>query len=293
MLRIETDRYHAAIATEGYVSGVMAGSFVDKQTGAWDLSFGLEIVDFLLEPGPEDEATPQDLHYHVGDAYHGNLVKRYVELPQICTQAKTLPFEIVQGQGFVAVKQWFRWSVAPPPYKVGSLWEQWLVFPDGARWFLAYDKVTSANTTDRLLLRMDMPGHLKHQGGDTFDQVYLSYCGNIPSAEFVEDAPPHAKCLYEREEGNVPERFIRAYQLRNGVWLAGMALEPAAVYESWCHQRGYVCFIHEIGGWPVREGESFGAVNLIGYFDDLAEMEETFDAYKGTKALTVTGEAWR
>jgi len=292
LLRIDTDCYCAAVRTEGYVSGVMGGSFLDKRTNSRDLGFGLVVVDFLLEPGVDDSSTPPQLRYHWGDSVHGNVPKCYVELPQICTQAKKLTFEVIEGGNFVAVRQWFRWSLARPPYRAGSLWEQWLVFPDGVRWFLAYDRVTSANTVDCLLLRMDMPGHIRHNRGDTFRQVYLSYHGFIPSDAFAEDFPPDARYLYRREDGKVPERFIRAYQLRNGVWLAGMALHPPSVYEAWCHQRGYVCLIQEIGGWRVREGETFGAVHLVGFFDDISEMERTFDRYKGARLLTVTRKGW-
>jgi len=293
VVRIETEKYFAAVQTEGYVSGVMAGSFVDKATGSKDLGFGLVIVDFLLEPGTDDESTPEHLRYSWGDKIHGNIPKRFVELPQICTQAKKLPFEIFEGKNFVAVKQWFNWTIARPPYKPGSRWEQLLVFPDGVRWFLAYDKVTSVNTVDCLLLRMDMPGHIRHQGGDSFGQVYLSYHGFIPASAFIEDFAPDERFLYRREDGKVPEKFIRAYQLRNGVWLAGMTLHPPAVYEAWCHQRGYVCLIQEIGGWKVQAGESFGAVHLVGYFDDVDEMGRVFDTFKGARELQVSANEWK
>jgi hypothetical protein len=56
---VETKHLHAAIATEGYVSGVAAGSFVDTKTGARDLGFGLSIVDFLLEPGRPGLTDPR------------------------------------------------------------------------------------------------------------------------------------------------------------------------------------------------------------------------------------------
>ncbi len=293
VVRVETSHYFAAVQTEGYVTGVMAGSFVDKRTGSIDVGFGLVIVDFLLEPGADDEATPPKLRYSWGDKIHGNIPKRYVELPQICTQAKKLPVTIVEGKGFVAVHQWFKWSIARPPYKPGSHWEQWLIFPDGVRWFLAYDKVTSANTVNQLLLRMDMPGHIRHQRGDTFRQVYLSYHGFIPSEAFVDDFAPNERYFYRRENGKVPPCFIRAYQLRNGVWLAGMALQTEVVYEAWCHQRGYVCLIQEIGGWRVEEGASLGAVHLVGYFDDIAEMERVFDQHRGASAVSVTQNEWR
>ncbi|MCZ6677872.1 MAG: hypothetical protein O7E52_11550 [Candidatus Poribacteria bacterium] len=292
-LRVETDHYRAAVQTEGYVSGVMAGSFVDKRTGAHDEGFGLCIIDFLLQPGADDAETPESLRYHWGDAVHGQIPKRYVELPQICTQAKQLPFETVEGEDFVAVRQWFTWKVARPPYQPGSTWEQWLVFPDGVRWFLAYDEITSVNTVDDLILRMDMPGHLKHQQGDTFAQLYLSYHGVLPARAFADDFPPDARYLYRREEGSIPQRFIRAYQLPDGVWLAGMTLEPSSVYEAWCHQRGYVCLIQEIGGRRVVAGERFGAVQLVGFFDSIEEMEEVFDTYAGATALRIEGKRWR
>lgn len=292
-LYIETERYYATVQTEGYVSGVKRNSFIDKSAGACDQGFGLCVVDFLLEPGYDVDSTSPELLYQWGNLVHGQIPKRYVELPQICTQAMKLSSRIVEGDGFIAVRQEFTWTVARPPYKPGSRWEQWLVFPDGVRWFFAYDKVTSVNTLDALMLRIDMPGHIRHNSGDTFAQVYLSYHGCIPSQTFVEDFPPDTRFLYQRREDTVPQRFIRAYQLHNGLWLAGMTLEPSAVYEAWCHQRDYVCMIQEIGGKRVEAGESFGAVHLVGWFEDVAEMEQVFDAYKGACALHVNGFKWR
>jgi len=292
VLRIETNCYRAAVQTEGYVSGVGAGCFFDKRTGSTDLSFGLCIIDFLLEPGSDDHMVSSEHHYHWGDMVHGDLPKRYVELPQICTQAKNLPYNIVEGADFVGVKQWFHWNVAPSPYQAGSIWEQWLVFPDGVRWFLAYDRVTSVNTVDRLILRMDMPGHIKHQQGDAFQQIYLDSHGFIPAREFTTDFPPDARYLYQRQVDKIPSRFIRAYQLANGTWLAGMTLDPSTVYEAWCHQRGYVCMIQEIGGFSIQAGESFGTVNLIGFFEDIEEMETIFDQYRGAKAMRVESNEW-
>ena len=293
ILRVETDGYYAAVQTEGYVSGVMGGSFVDKATGALDQGFGLCIVDFLLEPGHDDDSTPPVLRYQGNNLVHGQIPKRYVELPQICTQAKQLSAKIVEGDGFVATRQEFTWTVARPPYKPGSRWEQWLVFPDGVRWFLAYDRITSANAVDALMLRIDMPGHIRHNSGDTFEQVCLSYDGCIPSQTFLENFPPDARFLYQRSEDKVLQRFIRGYQLHDGLWLAGMTLEPSVVYEAWCHQRDYVCMIQEIGGRRVEAGESFGAVHLVGWFEDLSEMEQVFDTYKNATALHVEDSEWR
>ena len=144
-----------------------------------------------------------------------------------------------------------------------------------------------------------MPGHIKHKRGDTFSEVYLSYAGRIPSSAFFTDFAPDQKFLYQREQSKLPRRFIRAYRLRdpatgkNGPWLAGMTLDPAAVYEAWCHQRGYVSMIEEIGGRAIRPGESFGAAFLVGYFDSVEEMERIYDRYAGNNALEVNRESWR
>ena len=98
ILRVETDCYHAAVRTEGYTSGVMAGSFVDKRTGAHDVGFGLVILDFLLEPGTDDEATPPELRYHVGDLYHGNIRKRYVELRKSAHRRRSSPLRSLKAR---------------------------------------------------------------------------------------------------------------------------------------------------------------------------------------------------
>ena len=77
-------RLQARIRKKGYVSGVAAGTLLDKKTGAHDLGFGLHIMDFLMAPGWADDGYPRD------PKLHGNLPKHYVEGPQICTQAKEL-----------------------------------------------------------------------------------------------------------------------------------------------------------------------------------------------------------
>ena len=300
IISIETDLLCAQVLAEGYVSGISAGSLLDKRTGARDLGFGLDIVDFLLEPVPDAPHAPADLAYSLDVATHGSMPKRFVELPQICTQAHRLPFEIIEGRGFVAVKQWYRWTTATYGRQPGSLWEQTLVFQDGLRYVLCADKVTSANDVEQLILRLDMPGHLKHTAGDSFEQafeqVYLSYEGFLPASEFLEDAPPDAKHLYQRPVGPAPERFIRAYQVklegRPGPWLAGITLDPETVWEAWCHQRGYVCFIQEIGGYAVSAGESFGAAYAVGWFDDVAEMESVADEHRGVRELEVGADGW-
>ena len=75
--------------------------------------------------------------------------------------------------------------------------------------------------------------------------------------------------------------------------MAGMTLDPASVYEAWCHQRGYVCFIEEIGGIPIKPGESFGTAFIVGFFDSIPEMEKLYDRYRGYNSLQVSQEGWR
>lgn len=286
---VETEALSARIRTEGYVSGVAGGTLLDKKSGARDLGFGLDIVDFLLEPKWDEPGVSPELAYLRDPMLHGNLPKRYVELPQICTGAKKIEATVFRGEDFVAVKLSFRYTTATYGRKPGSLWEQHLVFPRRTRYFFVSDRITSANDVDQLILRLDMPGHLKHREGDTFTKIFLSYEGEIPASDFEKDFPPDAKHLYHRREGKVPSRFIRAYKIRgkDSPWLAGMTLNPASVYEAWCHQRGYVCFIQEIGGRRVTRGEAFGAAYVIGFFGSVEEMKEVYDKYRGWDAIEI------
>jgi hypothetical protein len=285
-LEIETDQLVAKINAKGYVSGVAAGSFLDKKTGARDLGFGLHIMDFLMAPGWRDDGYARD------KKVHGDLPKHYVEGPQICTQAKELKPEVVKGQNCVAIKLRYTFTKPGVGFKAGSTWEQTLVFQPGVRYFMSSEQITSVNDVDDVFYRIDMPGHIKHKGGDTFDSIYLSYRGKpIPAAEFKDDFGPDEKFLYQRDDKKVPDRIIRAYQVKRdgkpGPWLAGMTLDPAEVSEAWCHQRGYVCFIEELHKRKVKSGESFGAAYVVGWFDDVAEMEKVYDKFKGAKTVGI------
>jgi len=286
---ISTDRLAAEVWPNGYVSGVKAGTFLDKTSGTRDHSFGLDIVDFLMGPGAEG-----GLPYEFPNAYHGNIAKHYIELPQICTQAKHVDSELLVGSDFVVVRLGWRFTQAAPGYQPGSTWTQTLVFPAGRRYFLSADRIESANDAPNVFLRIDMPGHIKHTRGDTFEEIYLSYEGRIPASDFFDDFPPDARHLYQRGKSLLPQRMIRAHKIRgDGMpWLAGMTLDPATVYEAWCHQRGYVCFIQEIGGLAVRRGDFFSAAYAVGYFDSVAEMEAEYDRLRGFTSLAATKDYW-
>ncbi len=299
-IHVETDMLQAEIHTEGYVSGVARGTLLDKKTGARDLGHGLDIVDFLLEAKWDEEgpdAPPEAQRYRRDPAVHGDIPKRFVELPQICTRARRLDYQLVEAADFIAVKQWFHYTEATYGRTPGSRWEQVIVFLDGQRYFYSADKIISNNTVDDLILRIDMPGHLRHKGADNFEAIYLSYHGLIPSREFLADFSPDERYLYHRGAPPLPDRFIRAYQVRlpdgPGPWLAGMTLQPEVVWEAWCHQRGYVCFIQEIGGHRVAAGEAFGAAYAVGWFDDIGEMLAVYDELRGPVAIDLEGDKWR
>jgi hypothetical protein len=91
--------------------------------------------------------------------------------------------------------------------------------------------------------------------------------------------------------------MVRAYQVKvdgkPGPSLAGMTLDPGEVSEAWCHQRGYVCMIQELHQKDVKAGESFGAAYVVGYFDDIAAMEQLYDRYKGTRAIVIENDRFR
>lgn len=285
-IQIDTDDLQARIRKNGYVSGIEKETFVDKKTGARDLGFGLHIMDFLMAPGWRDDGYGRDAKIH------GHLPKHYVEGPQICTQAKELKPEILKGHDFVAIRQRYTFNQPGKGYKAGSTWEQTLVFQPGVRWFFSCERIISVNEVNDLFYRIDMPGHIRHNNGDNFTRIYLSYLDKaIPSSEFKDNFGPDEKFLYQRQKGKIPERMIRAYQVKRdgkpGPWLAGMTLDPAEVSEAWCHQRGYICFIEELHRKKVQAGETFGAAYIVGWFDDLDEMRKVYDRYKGKRAIVI------
>jgi hypothetical protein len=291
-IQIDTEALQARVRKKGYVSGVAGGSLLDKKTGARDLGFGLHVMDFLLAPGWRDDGYSRD------PKLHGDLPKHYVEGPQVCSQAKELKPEIIRAKDFVALRLRYTFHQSGQGYKAGSTWEQTLLFQPGVRYVLSSERITSINDVAALFYRIDMPGHVRHQGGDSFAQVYLSYRDRpIPAKEFRDDFGPDARFLYRRQDGKVPQRMIRAYQVQRagqpGPWLAGMTLEPAAVSEAWCHQRGYVCMIQELHRKEVKAGEAFGAAYVVGWFDDVAEMDKVYDRYKGKRRLVVEDGTFR
>jgi hypothetical protein len=329
-IKIETDKLEAVVPKKNpkqWMTGIEKGSFLDKTTGFREAGDGLMVVDWLMEEGSDEawrdqvlapdghgvgrytwftnETDPARRSYALM-AHGSSHRKRMVEGPQLCHRMKPVQPEIIRGKDHIAVKTTYRFEYAAPGRKAGSRWTQLIVFPRGKRYFVLMDKIDSVNDSPEMFLRNDTPGCVRHDKGDTFSEIYLSYLSGpqgvcIPSSEFLTPFPPDLKFGYRRETHRTPEHFIRAYHLRDkesckdGPWLAGLTLAPSVVYEAWCSQRpgGIIVMIEEIHGKPVKAGESFSAAHIVGYFDTIQEMHTVYDRYKDHTALLADSSGWQ
>src|SRR5437870_4435717 len=114
-IAIRTPALEAVVRKRGYVTGIFGGTFLDKKSGFHDAGFGLEIVDWIMEPGSDEayrDQLPGDLAYQFNNLWHGRTPKRSIEGPQICTQAKQVSPEIIRGKDFIAVQTQYRYHLA-------------------------------------------------------------------------------------------------------------------------------------------------------------------------------------
>jgi len=329
-IKVETDRLEAVIPKKDpkhWMTGIEKGSFLDKATGFREVGDGLMVVDWLMEAG-SDEAYQDQLRAPDGNgvarytwytneteperrdyalmAHGSSHRKRMVEGPQLCHRMKPVQPRVIRGKDFVAVETTYRYEYAAPGRKAGSRWTQLIVFPKAERFFVLMDRIDTVNDSQELFLRNDTPGCVRHEKGDTFSEMYLSYLSGpngvrIPSSEFFTPFPPDLKFGYRRDTHRTPARFIRAYHLRDretgkdGPWLAGLTLEPSIVYEAWCSQRpgGIIVMIEEVHGRPTKAGDSFSAAHIVGYFDSIEEMHSVYDRYQGHTSLSADDAGWR
>lgn len=327
---IETDTLEAAIPKKDpkhWMTGIEKESFLDKKTGFREVGDGLMVIDWIMEPGSDEEYADQ-LHAPDGhglgqylwyenesdparreyaiNAHGSSHRKRAIEGPQLCHRMKPVEPRVTKGDDFIAVETTYTFEYAAPGRNAGSRWTQRIVFPKGERYFVLMDQIDSVNDSEEMFLRNDTPGCIRHQKGDTFSEVYLSYLSGpngvrIPAHEFFTPFPPDLKFGYRRDLNTIPDHFIRAYRLRDkttgadGPWLAGLTLEPSVVYEAWCSQRigNIIVMIEEIHGRPVKAGESFSAAHIVGYFDSIEEMHQVYARYKGHTRLEVDASGWR
>lgn len=329
-IKVETDKLEAIIPKKNprqWMTGIEKGTFLDKATGFREAGDGLMVVDWIMESGSDeawsDKVIAPDGHgvgrytwfanetdparkLYALMAHGSSHRKRMVEGPQLCHRMKPVQPVIIRGNDFVAVRTTFAFEYAAPGRNPGSRWTQLVVFPKGERFFVLMDQVDSINASDEMFLRNDTPGCVRHEKGDTFSEMYLSYLSGpkgvrIPSSEFFTPFPPDLKFGYRRDTHHIPMHFIRAYHLRdkgtgaNGPWLAGLTLEPSVVYEAWCSQRpgGIIVMIEEIHGKPVKAGDSFSAAHIVGYFNTIDDMHNVYDRYKGHTSLSADASGWR
>lgn len=329
-IKVESNLLEAVIPKNNpkhWMTGIEKHSFVDKQTGFHEIGDGLMVVDWLMESGSDatwsqqviapdgngvgrytwyENETSAELREYAWMAHGKSHRKRMVEGPQLCHRMKPVQPKITQNKDFVAIETRYQFEYAAPGRKPGSTWTQVIVFPIGKRYFLLMDKIDSINSSEEMFLRNDTPGCVRHQNGDTFSEIYLSYLSGprgiqIPNREFLTPFPPDLKFGYRRDTHRVPDHFIRAYHLRDsktgidGPWLAGMTLEPSVVYEAWCSQRpgGIIVMIEEVYGKPIRAGQSFSAAHLVGYFDSIDQMHATYQEYRGHTGIAIEDTGWR
>lgn len=328
-IKIETDLLEAVIPKNNpvqWMTGIEKQSFVDKTTGFREIGDGLMVVDWLMEAGSdeawgdqvftpdghgtgryawyENESDPGQREYYLM-AHGSSHRKRVVEGPQLCHRMKPVEPEIIRGTDYVAVRTTYQFEYAAPGRTAGSTWTQLIVFPKGQRYFVLMDQVQSVNDSDEMFLRNDTPGCVRHEQGNTFSEIYLSYLSGpdglrIPSSEFFTPFPPDEKFGFRRDTHPAPDHFIRAYHLRDpetgadGPWLGGLTLDPSVVYEAWCSQRpgGIIVMIEEIHGRPTRAGETFSAAHIVGFFDDIPQMHRTFEQYQGHRSVRVDEQGW-
>src|SRR5882757_9907647 len=65
-ITLSTPQLDAAINKKGYVTGIAGGSLIDKQTGFGDAGFGLDIVDWIMQPGSDEayrDQLPKEMVY--------------------------------------------------------------------------------------------------------------------------------------------------------------------------------------------------------------------------------------
>jgi hypothetical protein len=67
------------------------------------------------------------------------------------------------------------------------------------------------------------------------------------------------------------------------------------LYEAWCSQRpgGIIVMIEEIHGKPIKAGECFSAAHVVGFFDNIEQMHQVHNRYKGNTALSVDKTGWK
>ncbi|MEO6811196.1 MAG: hypothetical protein ABI353_18970 [Isosphaeraceae bacterium] len=328
-ITIDTDQLQAVIPKNNpkhWMTGIEKQSFLDKKTGFREAGDGLMVIDWLMEAGSDEawsdqviapdgngvgrytwfanETDPGQREY--ARIAHGTTHrKRMIEGPQLCYRMKPVQPEIIRGDDFVAIKTTYKYEYAAPGRKPGSRWTQLVVFPKGKRYFVLMDRIDTVNDSDEMFLRNDTPGCIRHEKGDTFSEVYLSYLNGpeglrIPSKEFFTPFAPDEKFNYRRDSNKKPENFIRAYHLRDketgkdGPWVAGLTLDPSVVYEAWCSQRaGIIVMIEEVHGKPTKAGDTFSAAHIVGFFDNIKDMHTLYEQNKGNTALSVDASGWK
>ena len=279
-VRVETDRirWHRHARATSAASRPARSS--TTRPGARDLGFGLSIMDFLLEPAARPTPIP-DGQYRLRRPGPRRPAQALRRGPANLHAGEGAAAEVIHGEassrsdcvaGFTSPSRDRATRPARPGSRRSSSSRACATSspPSGSPASTTSTTCSTASTC---------PATSSTRTATRFEQVYLSYLDKpIPAAAFKDDFAPDEKYLYQRERRKRPAaddpRLSGEAGRQAGAVAGGHDARPGGdVSEAWCHQRGYVCFIQELHGRPVKAGETFGAAYLVGWFDDIAAME--------------------
>ena len=168
-----------------------------------------------MEPGSDAayraRLDPELIYRNEGERhlYHGSRPKRNLEGPQICTGRRVAAVDHSRT-GFRGHPATIHLPHGGPRQKNRLRMDATARLSGGQAVLLSMDKIDAVNSSDAMFLRIDMPGHVRHTQGDTFSEIYLSYRGRIPAAEFLRDFPPDERFDYRRDRDPLPQRSFAA-----------------------------------------------------------------------------------
>ena len=186
----------ARIRKKGYVSGIAAGSLLDKKTGRPRPR--LRPAHHGLPDGPRLERRWLLARRQAARQSAQALRRRPANL-HAGEEARTRSH---RGKDFVAVRLRFTFTKPAKGFKAGSTWEQTLVFQPGLRYFLSRRTHHQRQRRGRPLLPHRHARPHQAQGRRHLHAGLPELPRQpIPAAAFAEDFAPDAKFLYQREAG--------------------------------------------------------------------------------------------
>jgi len=120
----------------------------------------------------------------------------------------------------VVIKQQFQYRHGRAGQKGGIDVEQNIVLQSGKRFFISSDRMMWVNSSETMFFPAGYAGHIKHNKGDTFSEIYLSYREENGrkncSVGILRGILRLMRVqIIGANKNKVPERLFRAYHLRD------------------------------------------------------------------------------